>query len=551
MKNWCRPPVQMRSIAAAAATISATTVLLIGCGGGDDDKQTLEAPPTPLTVASAATACARLATATVSVGDIGLPTSGAAVSSATLQPATATLPEHCKLLGKVTATSPSDPPINFQINLPTQWNVKTLQFGGGGFNGTVVTGLGGVSNASAATPVPLALGYATYGSDSGNQKPNGSFGDNDQALANYGGQSVKRMHDVAVALQKQYYGRAPYKSYFQGGSKGGHEALAAVQRYGADFDGAIAYYPANQNQGIVFSWYRAWAAMYRTTGAYVNLAKAAAVKASVLQACDALDGVADGIVSNTAACQTTYDVAVLRCPGGADTGDTCLSDPQIAALRVAGSATELAFPFANNVTSIGGYPVFQGGDVNGILIDTVGAAGQANLFYSQIKPVITQWDLQDTSATIDNFDYTKYQSRVLYLSNLLDANDPNLDTFKARGGKLLMVQGTTDMLISPTLTNAYYGQLDKRYGSQLAGFTRYYVVPGFGHGFGDFTSNWDALSALEDWAERGYAPSNQVTFDNAAATRGRTRPLCEYPAYPKYSGTGDVNSASSFTCAVN
>jgi feruloyl esterase len=461
------------------------------------------------------------------------------------------MPEYCKVLGQIVSTNSSDPPINFELNLPTQWNVKTLEFGGAGFDGTVVTGLGGVANAPPETPVPLARGYATYGSDGGNQQPNGAYGMNEQALANYGGEAVKRTHDVAIALEKQYYGRAPYKSYFQGASKGGHEALAAVQRFGSDFDGSIAYYPANENQAIVFSWYRAWAAMYRVPGAAVNAAKVATLKAAVLQACDSLDGVSDGIVSNTAACQQKFDVSVLRCPGGTDTGDTCLSDPQIAALKTAGSPTQFAFALKNGVSSVGAYPVFQGGDMIGINVDPTGTTGTSNLFYSQITPVITIWDKQDPSSTIDNFDYTQYQARVLHLSDVLDADDPNLDTFKAKGGKLLMVQGTTDMLVTPALTTAYYDQLTSRYDGQLSTFVRYYVVPGFGHGFGDFTSKWDSLSALEDWVERGFAPTNQVTLDNSAATRGRTRPLCEYPAFPKYNGTGDVNSASSFNCSTS
>lgn len=541
-----------RSLAFAACAIGLSTVALVGCGDDSDNPTSqLETPPAPLTVQSASTACASLATAIVPASDIGLPTSGAQVASAELQAATGTLPEYCKVLGQITSTNPGDPPIKFQINLPTQWNVKMLQFGGGGFNGTVVTGLGGVSNAPAQAAVPLALGYVTYGSDGGNQQPTGGFGMNDQALANYGGESVKRMHDLAVALQRKYYGRTPYRSYFQGGSKGGHEALAAAQNYATDFDGVIAYYPANQNQAIVFSWHRAWAAMYRVAGAYVNPAKAAALKAAVLQACDALDGLADGIVSNTAACQQQFDVSALRCPGGTDTGDSCLSDPQIAAMTTAGSPTQFAFPLKNGVTSVGAYPVFQGGDIVGALVDPTGSTGLGTTYYFLINPVITIWDKQDPSSTLENFDYTQYQSRVLYLSNLLDTTNPNIDAFKAKGGKLLLVQGTTDMLVTDTLTNAYYEQLASRYGGELASFTRYYVVPGFGHGGGDFSSRWDSLAALEDWVERGFAPTNQITVDNAAATRGRTRPLCDYPKFPKYSGTGDVNSASSFTCATS
>lgn len=130
------------------------------------------------------------------------------------------------------------------------------------------------------------------------------------------------------------------------------------------------------------------------------------------------------------------------------------------------------------------------------------------------------------------------------------ADNPDLDTFRSRGGKLLLVQGTTDMLVPEAMTTAYFDKLAARYGKDLQSFAKYYVVPGFAHGRGDFTSTWDSLSALEAWAERGVTPLDQVTVDNNTATRGRSRPLCEYPTFPKYKGSGDPNNAASYGCAT-
>lgn len=543
-----------------AVVSAAAALFLAGCGGSDNDAPpaptaTPAAPaapaaPSPITVADAAARCTALVGSTVPASAIDLPTQGATITSATLQAAdtVAGLPEYCQVRGDILAATATDPAIKFRLNLPSTWNVKTLQYGGGGFNGTVVTGLGGVRAAPASVPTPLAAGYATFGGDAGHQTPGGSFFLNDQAAANYGGESVKRTRDAAVHLQKAYYSASPWKVYYQGGSKGGQEGLTAIQRHASDYDGVIAYYPAAQNQSLVLSWYRMWQAAYRTAGGYLNRTKQALVKTKVLEACDALDGLADGLVSNTTACTNTFSIGALRCVGGVDTGDTCLSDAQINTLQSGATPMDFAFSMAHGVTGIGTYPVYQGGDV-GAWLDATGV-GTATSYYAFFDNTIKYFFYKDAAASSDGFDYRLWQPRVLEMSRLYDASNPNIDAFQARGGKLLMLQGTTDMLVPPSLTTAYYDQLVARYGAGLPGFARYYVVPGYGHGSGDFTTTWDSLAALEAWVEGGTAPANQVTVDAATATAGRARPLCEYPLYPKYNGSGDPTRAASFTCTA-
>lgn len=499
------------------------------------------APPMP---------CSPLAGSYIPATAFDLPTSGATVAAAVLVAANPTtgVGEYCQINGAITASNPNDPPINFQVNLPTHWNGKALQLGGGGFNGRVVTGLGNVSHAQPGTPTPLARGYVTFGSDSGSN-PDGSFGLNAQALANYGGESVKRTHDVAMALIKQYYKRKPKQTYHAGGSKGGHEGLVAAQRYGKDYDGVIAYYPANQNQAMVLSWFRMWEAAYRQPGGYLNLAKQQLLKSQVLAVCDALDGLADGIVGDTKTCDATFSVQTLRCPSGGDDGNACLSDAQIATLTTGATPMEFAFPLAHGVTSIGPYPVFHGGDITGIWLDTAGVP-QANAYFGFTDAVIRYFDQQDPSSTTVGFDYRDWQPRVEEISRIYDATDPDIDHFFHRGGKLLIVQGTTDMLVPDSTTTQYVERLETRYGKSLRRGVRYYVMPGFGHAGGTFTMAWDSLAALENWVEGRQAPVDPVAVDVAAATAGRQRPLCEHPLFPKYKGSGDVNSASSFVCAT-
>lgn len=536
----------------AAAQLNWVLVAATACiglaGCATPGAPTASVAPAPVVVTDAAARCTALAWTAVPASAIGLPTRGATIESATLQAADAAtgLPEHCRVKGDILASAATDPAIKFQLNLPSSWNVKTLQYGGSGFNSSLVTGLGSVRAAPATVRTPLAMGYATFGSDSGHQTPGGTFFVNDQAAANYGGESVKRTLDAALHVERSYYRTRPWKVYYQGGSKGGQEGLTAIQRYASDYDGVIAYYPAAQNQSLVLSWYRMWQAAYRTPGGYLNRAKQAQVKAKVLQACDGLDGLADGLVSNTAACTAAFKINALRCEGGADTGDTCLSDAQINTLQTGATPMEFAFPLAHGVKGIGGFPVYQGSDMSAWL-DATGA-GTGTGYYAFVDGTIKFFFHKDAKASSEGFDYRQWSSRVLELSRMYDASNPDVDAFRARGGKLLMVQGTTDMLVPPSMTNAYFQQLQSRYGAGLPAFVRYYTVPGFGHGSGDFVSTWDSLAALEDWVERGIAPVNQVTVDAATATAGRSRPLCEYPRYPRYNGTGDATSAASFTC---
>jgi hypothetical protein len=535
----------------AAILGGAAVLVLTACGGGSDAPAPENPPPTsgaptPITVADAATRCIAMGTAHVAAAGIGLPTQGANITDAALQAPSAGRPEYCRVRGDIVASNPADPPIKFQVNLPTKWNVKTLQMGGGGFNGTVVTALNAVNGTPASAELPLARGYVTFGSDSGNQAPSGTFGTNAQAVANYGGEAVKRARDVAVALMKTYYATEPWKVYYAGGSKGGHEALVAAQRYGADYDGVIAYYPANQNQAMVLSWYRMWQAAYGVPGGYLNPAKQALLKTKVMEVCDGLDGLVDGVVSNTRACDYTFTPNALRCVGGADTGDGCLSDPQINAVLTGATAMTFAFPLANGVTSIGPYPVYHGGDISSWLDSTGVGNSSYRGFYD---PVIRYFIQEDPASTSDNFNYLAWQPRVQQLSQIMDATDPKLEAFRDKGAKMILVQGTTDMLVTHTTTSAYFERLRTRFGADLSSFVRYYVVPGYAHGGGDYRSTWDSLSSLEAWAERGVAPANPVTVDGTPANNGRARPLCEYPNFPKYNGSGDPLLATSFTCS--
>ncbi|MET0782106.1 MAG: tannase/feruloyl esterase family alpha/beta hydrolase, partial [Microbacterium sp.] len=244
--------------------------------------QTAKAP-TPLN----ADRCAALVGTTVDASDIGLPTTGATVKTATW--AVESGGGQCRVVGDIHPVDPQAPAIEFQVNLPENWNERALQFGGGGYDGTLVTGLGRFPQQPATQPTPLQQGFVTLGSDGGHKGVgfDASFGLNDEALLNYGQQSIKKTHDAASVLIERTYGTDPAYFYFAGFSQGGHEALDAAGRYSKDYDGVVAgtpTYNVTMMHAGTGSMYRD--ALYRDGGiGWINPTERALIVSSVYAAC--------------------------------------------------------------------------------------------------------------------------------------------------------------------------------------------------------------------------------------------------------------------------
>ncbi len=299
---------------------------------------------------------------------IGLPTSGARVTAATPVAGGGSAPQtfgaYCDVSAEIRPVDPATPAIRMRLVLPEQWNRKAMMFGGGGYNGTVPNVAGNVPAGPLDQPTPLGRGYAVFGSDSGHvadPASPGSFAWNDEALANYAHDALKKTRDTAVYLIEQRYGATPERSYFAGGSTGGREALAVVQQWPTDFHGAIVLYPAYNALALDLQFGRITRALAQP-GAFPSLEKRAALLEAAMQACDGLDGVRDGVISHQAACNAQFDPAraklngkPLRCPGGADTSQRCLSDAQIHALRVFNSPIRFNFPLASGETHYPGF----------------------------------------------------------------------------------------------------------------------------------------------------------------------------------------------------
>ncbi len=535
--------------------------------------------------------CLDMAGTQIPAAAIGLPTNGALVQTASTIGATAVGNQDgdfCRLTGVIRATTDGTPDIRFEMNLPDRWNGRALQFGGGGYNGVVVTGTG--PTPFSPDVAPLAQGYATFGDDSGHigNPAEGSFGLLDEAVANYGYAHLKKVHDVALALITRGYGRAPEKMYFAGGSTGGREAYTVIQRYPDDYDGVIANAPALNFSGVRLMGVAVGRAEYRTPGGFVPPRLLERVYERTLQVCDGLDGVADGIVSNVDACRAKEPEIIdsLRCPAEhasavaaasageppivASPGTTlhghvnggCLTAPQLATLELLRDGLHLPYPLAWNVAGYRGYNVFQGTRFTsglGLAHSPLPLARPEfhdnGYLYAQGDAYVRYFVTRDTGFDGLDFDVRhpgRFQPRIVALSKTIGAMNPDLSRFIAHGGKLITMQGLADEVISPNQTIAYYEGLVTRYGqARVDGFMRFYMAPGFQHGNGVFIPSVDMLGALDRWVSRDIAPETLLATDIVPATNGRTRPLCRYPAFPRYLGRGNVNRASSFVCATS
>ena len=563
----------------APFALGCMTVVLAGCGGSDD-------PQFPPPTAEAPMACDQLVGMAIPDSEIGLPTTGGVVTAAAVVAAAGTggaaLPEYCNVSASISPIDPAAPKILFKVAMPTTWNTKTVMFGGGGFDGSIPAVTGNVQAGPVDKLRPLGRGYATFASDSGHQA--GALGSqdassfaNDEAVSNFGGDAIKKTRDAATYLIRKRYAASPTKSYFQGGSTGGREALAAIQRWPADWDGAIAWYPAWNDAAALLFGQKVNRALAQP-GAYPNTAKKLLIYQASMEACDGLDGVVDGLISNQAQCNAVFDPATamlngapLRCTGGVDSGDSCLSDAQITALKTLNTGATFNFQLASGETGYPGYNVW-GSDlgiasnpsplqptVTFLALGTVPPADPmptsggpyVGLFLEQwIRYAVTR-DPTFPALSLDPENPGPWASRISALSVQLDTST-DISAFVAKGGKLLLAHGKSDALVSTRATEQYYQRLQAQFGpAKVDKFARYYEVPGYGHAVSvAFNAAWDSLTALEQWVETGAAPAGQVVTDTSGVP-GRTRPMCDYPTWPKYKGTGDVNLAASFTCASN
>jgi feruloyl esterase len=526
---------------------------------------------------SAAVSCAELVNLKIPASEIGLPSGGATIASAQ----TATVPadplkpgatrDYCKVLGAIQPVDPNAPPVNFEVNLPADWNGKALQYGGGGSNGVLITGLAPLRDARRDTPVPVARGFATWGTDAGHDNKTlphpRAFALNDEALVNMAYASYKKTRDVGARIARAFYDRPPAKVYFFGGSEGGREALLMAQRFPADFDGIVSVVPVSNYTGGNLM--RLKLAQLQRDGGWINPAKVKLIHNAVNAACDRLDGLEDGVIGAYEKCLSSFDVGTLRCPNGADTGDTCLSDQQIEADRLVHRPYKYPFAMKNGVTAFPGWT--YGSEVQpGGMVDTITGTQPPQFPIADAKTQSVAWInadglvryyfARDPNLNPLEFSPEKFAGRIKEISEMFDTTDPDLSAFLARGGKLILKGNGADYQRSLLQEVEYYQSVVAKLGQDRANqFIRFYVTPGVNHpGNGVMRdgkavpAKIDLLGALDAWVDSGKAPDTlmqvsqqeQAPFATIAA-----RPMCRYPLSPRYDGQGDPSQAASFTCA--
>lgn len=520
----------------------------------------------PATATTQATPeCAALDHMKIPASVMSLPTTGGLVESTsdTTSVVSGQTVEYCHVDADLFPVDPAAPDIKMSVDLPFDWNRKALMFGGGGFDGSIPDLTENVPFGPTDQPAPLAQHYATFASDSGHEQIptappslDGSFGVNDEALRNFAaGDALKKTRDASLFLIRHAYGTTPTEVYFAGGSTGGREALVVAQRWPTAFNGVISAYPAWNNLSEIL-WIGHLTRILSRPDAFPGPAKQSLLYNSVMNACDGLDGVKDGVISDPGACH--FDPRTLRCPGGADTGSACLSDPQINAVIAMSSPFRWPYPIASGETEYPGFPFLSGANMSTPFLGfgTTAPAnpmpvtsGYGSQYWAQwVKYFLTR-DPNFDSLDLDPRDPGTWLGRISYLSTIEDRNDVDLRPFARAGGKLILMHGAADELVSPYSTSDYYTRVRDLLGPRLTGsFLRYYVVPGSNHAnFGTpaFAASWDSLSALDHWVRSGQSPSRPIVAD--ANHGNRTRPLCEFPAWPRYRG-GDPNSAASFVC---
>lgn len=455
------------------------------------------------------------------------------------------VPRHCLVDGRV-ATPGNE--VNFRLGLPERWNRKYYFVGVGGLGGTI----GSLSKG-------LQRGYASASTDTGHVASDETWMANRAKEIDYGHRGTHASAVAGKALTSGFYGTASQHAYFDGCSNGGRQALMEVQRYPDDFDGIIAGDPAT---GTPMQVGRAlvYQKMLASPESYLTAEKIELLSKATVAACDKLDGLEDGLVTDPRLC--TFKPETLKC-AGAD-APTCLTAPQLAVVQQIYGGANLngepyahPFPQGHEGGSTGWRAWISGQEApvrqaDGTLAYT-GRRLPSGYQLSDSNMRFLALETDDPAFTWRVFKFPDDLARMKTMSEILSPLDADLRPYKGRGSKLVMYHGWSDPAISALGTVSYYDKVLKAVGgqAQMDAFARLYLVPGMHHCSGGPGPNqFDMLTVLENWVEKGQAPAAVVAThrDNDVVTR--TRPLCPHPQVAKYVGSGSVDDAANFRCDV-
>lgn len=439
------------------------------------------------------------------------------------------VPALCRV--KAVATPSADSQINIEIWMPSPgaWNGRLLGTANGGFSGAI--GYGPMTQG-------LMRGYAVACTDTGHTGDQLDFAyGHPEKVIDWGYRAVHVMTNLAKLVVRDHLGRFPAHSYFEGCSTGGQQALSEVQRYPDDYDGVVAGDPGHNRVRLILGFLWGWNALHNESGRPILPAsKLPAITKAVVAACDANDGVTDGVIDDPRSCK--FDPARLLCSGADDA--SCLTNEQAAAVQKVYDGAK------NARTGEVVYPGWIRGSEQGWNQYLIGPREPMRIgFFRSIAYQDPAWDWR-------TFDWDKDIAFVERQNGVMSALSRDLRGFKARQGKLIMYTGWADPVVPPMDVVNYYEDVTKTMGAaSVQSFFRFFPVPGMGHcSGGSGPSTFDALSAVEAWVEHGVAPDEIMATHASGGIVDRTRPLCAYPKQIKYRGTGDPNVAASYVCAA-
>ncbi len=447
------------------------------------------------------------------------------------------LPAHCRVTAILAPTAASHIEMELWLPVPEAWNGKFEAVGNGGWAGVIATGT------AKPTPLPRSLsyalkeGYATAANDTGHKGANAEFvPGNPEKLKDFADRAVHEMTVQSKALIAAFYGAGPRLSYWNGCSTGGRQGLMEAQRYPNDFDGIVAGAPANYWTHLMAA--IIWSAQANHQGEPGNLPmeKLVVLHDAVLRACDALDGVKDGVLEDPSRCK--FDPRSLLCKGG--DGPDCLTEAQVKAAQRMYSGPinprtgQQIYPGMAPGSELGWDPI------NGLQPLRIGESHYRYVVFNDPKWTYQKLNFDADIALSDRLDH-----------GLITAIDPDLSAFFKHGGKLLQFHGWNDQQISPFNSINYYKSVQTRLGNvmKLADSYRLFMAPGLMHcSGGEGPNQFNPTAALEQWREFNRVPEKIIAEHVTDNVVDNTRPLCPYPEIAVYKGSGSIHDAGSFSC---
>jgi feruloyl esterase len=440
--------------------------------------------------------------------------------------AASTLPAFCRVAATLTPSSDSD--IKIEVWLPAaNWNGKLQAVGNGAFNGAI---------GYAAMMTALRAGYATASTDTGHVGGSAEFAlGHPEKVIDFGYRSEHEMTLKSKAIISAYYDTPVKYSYWNGCSAGGRQAMKEAQKFPADYDGIIAGSPGLDWTGRATGALRI-AQVTKDEAFRIPAAKAQLIHKAVVDACDAIDGIKDGVLDDPRRCK--FDPGVLECKGADEA--TCLTKGQTQTARL------IYMSPVNPKTKREITGLAPGSELGWTDQGWTGSARSTGL--DQFRFIV----YKDPAWDVEKFNFETDIVRAEETdADTINALDPNLKPFFDRGGKLIQYHGWSDPQISPGNSVQYYQRVADANGgvARVQASHRLFMAPGMGHcGGGEGPSTFDMVAALEQWVEKKQAPNQIIASRSRDGKVDRTRPLCPYPQVAAYRGTGSTDEAANFVC---